>query len=269
MAGGAGRPDNACMEATFRRFVLRSPPGLSVAFVVACSVGMSVAALFAITALVGLGFSGNFPIYIGIAVVCPLLVATPVSWIIVRLVHEAEDARRGAQALAWNDELTGLLSRRRFAELARRELDIGHRSGRRPCAVLIDLDDFKRINDAHGHGVGDAVLRALAGCVQRSLRGSDLAGRWGGEEFALLLPDTPAPTALDVMHRVRATLREQRVTAGTVGMQVGCTASIGVALWVGPGERFEDLFGRADAAMYAAKAAGKDRVELARSDPGA
>jgi len=254
------------MEGAFRRFVLRSPPGLSVAFVVACSVGLSVAALFAITALAGLGFDGDFPLYVGIAVACPLLVATPVSWIIVRLVHEAEDARRGAQALAWNDELTGLLSRRRFAELARRELDIGHRSGRRPCAVLIDLDDFKRINDAHGHGVGDAVLRALAGCVQRGLRGTDLAGRWGGEEFALMLPDTPAEAALDVMHRLRAALRDQRVSVGA-GAQVGCTASIGVAVWAGPAERFEELFGRADAAMYAAKAAGKDRVVPAPPPP--
>ena len=268
MAGRIGRPDNAPMEGVFRRFVLRSPPGLSVAFVVACSVGLSVAALFAATALFGLGFTERFPIYVGIAVVCPLLVATPVSWIIVRLVHEAEDARRGAQALAWNDELTGLLSRRRFAELARRELDIGHRSGRRPCAVLIDLDDFKRINDAHGHGVGDAVLRALAGCVQTSLRGSDLAGRWGGEEFALMLPDTPVEAAVDVMHRLRAGLRDQRVAAGA-GARVGCTASIGVAVWTGPGERFEELYGRADAAMYAAKAAGKDRVAQAPPPPSA
>jgi diguanylate cyclase (GGDEF)-like protein len=266
MAGGAGRPDNASMEATFRRFVLRSPPGLSVAFVVACSVGLSVAALFAVTALSGLGFTERFPLYVGIAVVCPLLVATPVSWIIVRLVHEAEDARRGAQALAWSDELTGLLSRRRFAELARREIDIAHRSGRRPCAVLIDLDDFKRINDAHGHGVGDAVLRVMAGGLQSGLRGSDLAGRWGGEEFALLLPDTTAEAALDVMHRLRAALRELRVEAGPAA-RAGCTASIGVAMWSGPAERFEALFGRADAAMYAAKAAGKDRIELAPDPP--
>lgn len=259
MRGGA---DNPAMEGAFRRFVLRSPPGLSIAFVVACSVGLSVAALFAVTLLAGLGFAGHFPIYVGIAIACPLLVATPVSWIIVRLVHEAESARRSAQTLAWSDELTGLLSRRRFAELARRELDIAHRSGRRPCAVLIDLDDFKRINDAHGHGVGDAVLRALAACVRSSLRGSDLAGRWGGEEFALLLPDTTAQPAAEVMHRLRAALREQRVKAGA-GVQVGCTASIGVAPWSGPDERFEELFGRADAAMYAAKAAGKDRVELA------
>lgn len=250
------------MEGAVRRFVLRSPPWGAVAAIVFVSVALSVAALFLVTFAAGKGFSPQFPLHIGIAVTCPLLVATPVSWLIVRLVHEAEAARRMAQEQAWRDDLTGLLARRRFSELAQRELDLARRSGRALCAVVLDLDDFKRINDRHGHGSGDDVLRSLAGCVRQGLRGTDLAGRWGGEEFALVLPDTEVGAALEVMQRLLAALRGHRVPVGP-GVDAGCTASIGLAAWQHGAEGLDLLFRRADAAMYAAKSAGKDRVVVA------
>ena len=238
---------------------MRSPPALVVGAVAACSVLLSVGALFGLTGALGLGFDGDFKAYVAIAVVIPLLVSIPVSGVIVHLLHEAEDARQVAQRLAWQDELTGLANRRRFIELAQRELDLARRNGQPLVAVLMDLDDFKLINDRHGHAVGDRILVAVARAVAEALRGTDLAGRWGGEEFALLLPGTGIDHGLQVMERVLLAVRGLRVE-GDGGLAVHCTASIGLAVPGPDTERVETLIDRADRAMYAAKTAGKNRV---------
>lgn len=253
------------MQQTWRQIVLRSPVALSVAAVAACSLALSVAALFALTAAFGLGFDGDFPVYLGMSVVIPLLVSVPVSWFIVRLLREVEQARQCAQRLAWQDELTGLYNRRRFAELAQRELDLARRSGRSLVAVLMDLDDFKQINDRHGHAIGDRLLVAVAEATGRALRSTDLAARWGGEEFAMVLPDTATDEALAVVQRLLQAVRELRVVT-TEGRSYGCTASIGMATAGADTERFEMLIEGADRAMYRAKVAGKNRI--ARADGG-
>ena len=176
------------MPLSLRRFVLGRPTWLPVLALVACSVGLSVSALAALTWVLGLGFGGDFGLYLGIAVLIPLLVALPVGSLLLRLLHETDAGRRAALALAWNDGLTGLLTRRRFLELAQRELNLARRTGHPLCVALMDLDDFKRVNDRHGHAVGDAVLQAVSSAAASVLRSTDLAARWGGEEFALLLP---------------------------------------------------------------------------------
>jgi len=238
---------------------LRSPVGVPVAAVASCSVALSVAALLAATAAFDLGFGGDFAIYLGIATVIPLLVSVPVSWFIVRLLREVDDARQQVQRLAWQDELTGLYNRRRFTELAQRELDLSRRAGHSVIAVMLDLDDFKLINDRHGHGVGDRLLVAVARAIEATLRSTDLAARWGGEEFALLLPATSVEQGLEVLQRLLRVVRELRVHSAE-GLSLGITASIGVALPSGDSPRFEQLIERADRAMYRAKLAGKNCV---------
>jgi len=250
------------MRQSWRQMVLRSPPAWVVAAVAACSVLLSVGALYGLTAALGLGLDGDFKFYVAIAVVIPLVVSVPVSGVIVHLLHEVESARQAAQRMAWQDDLTGLANRRRFIELAQRELDLARRSGQPLVAVLMDLDDFKLINDRHGHAVGDQLLVAVARALAEALRGTDLAGRWGGEEFALLLPGTGIDHGLQVMERVLRAVRGLRVEGGD-GRAVHCTASIGLAVPSLDTDRVELLIDRADRAMYAAKTAGKNRITAA------
>lgn len=245
---------------------MRSPVGLTVAAVAGCSVTLSVLALLALTAAFQLGFGGDFPMYLGMAAAIPVLVSVPVSGFIVHLLREVEQARQCAQRLAWQDELTGLYNRRRFAELAQRELDLARRSGQSLVAVLMDLDDFKQINDQHGHAAGDRLLAAVAQATGNTLRSTDLAARWGGEEFALVLPGTAAGEGLDVVERLLRAVRELRVVTAE-GHSFGCTASIGVATPSADTEHFEMLIERADRAMYRAKLEGKNRI--AHADAGA
>ena len=151
--------------------------------------------------------------------------------------------------LALTDELTGLPNRRSWLEMLDRELARSTR-GREPvCVAVLDLDNFKAFNDAHGHLAGDGLLRETAAAWQRELRLSDLLARYGGEEFAAVIPAWPLSTAVAVIERLRrATPR--------------LTASAGVASWDGR-ESGTELFGRADAALYAAKQAGRDRTVAA------
>jgi diguanylate cyclase (GGDEF)-like protein len=135
-----------------------------------------------------------------------------------------------------------------------RELARADRDGQPVCVAVIDLDRFKDFNDAHGHQAGDRLLRDAAHAWQGQLRPSDLLARYGGEEFAAIIPAWPLPTAEAVVDRLR------RATPGQL------TASAGVASWDGS-ETGAQLFGRADAALYAAKQAGRDRT-IAAAGPG-
>ncbi len=162
--------------------------------------------------------------------------------------------------LSQTDGLTGLANRRRFMEVLQAEMARRHRSGRPLCVVLIDIDHFKQVNDAHGHLAGDAVLRDLAALLMAAVRGpSDLPARLGGEEFALILPDTPVEEGLAVCERLRA-----RVAAQTF---LGDGTPVCISISLGLGEvRDEDvgrILGDVDRALYCAKAAGRNRVCLA------
>jgi diguanylate cyclase (GGDEF)-like protein len=156
------------------------------------------------------------------------------------------------------DGLTGLANRRQFeyqlaAELARLE-----RFGGSLAIVLADLDDFKDVNDRFGHPAGDAVLREFARTLEERIRDIDVAARWGGEEFVLLLPGTDLAGAARVAERVRGAL-EERVVVSADGDPIRITASFGIAAY--PDARSaEDLLEKADAALYQAKWAGKNRV---------
>jgi diguanylate cyclase (GGDEF)-like protein len=160
------------------------------------------------------------------------------------------------EQLATRDALTGLLNRRHMQQLVEQECLRHARSGTPLTVVLIDLDHFKRVNDTHGHAVGDEVLVSAARVLVEQLRGTDLIGRWGGEEFLLLLPDTPAVCAVSVIDRVRAALRQQAVSTAVPPLRV--TFSAGVTQHAG-GMAPRVVLERADRALYAAKAAGRDR----------
>ena len=168
---------------------------------------------------------------------------------------------RYTQALmrtAATDPLTGALNRRSFTERAQAELGRAERYGRVSTVLMIDADRFKSVNDRYGHAGGDAVLKAFVVAVGACLRPSDLLGRIGGEEFAVLLAETGVAGAEVAAERIRATVAGVEVESGTDIIQF--TVSIGVAA-VGTGsDALKDAMDRADVALYAAKDLGRDRV---------
>jgi diguanylate cyclase (GGDEF)-like protein len=127
--------------------------------------------------------------------------------------------------------------------------------------MMIDIDHFKSINDAHGHATGDAVIQGVVKRALESLRQSDSIGRIGGEEFAVLLPETGLSAAYDVAERLRAHMAARPIIAGHEA--VTCTVSIGVAQLSAQDGTIDDLLHRADLALYAAKNNGRNRVENA------
>ena len=161
------------------------------------------------------------------------------------------------QALA--DGLTGLANRRHAEEKLAGELARAERYGGGLTLVMADLDDFKAVNDDHGHQVGDEALVALADILREAVREIDLAARWGGEEFALILPGTDLEGGIAVAERVRRSL-EARALAGPEGRELRVTASFGVAAHAASGTA-ADLVAAADEALYEAKRAGKNRVQ--------
>ena len=169
------------------------------------------------------------------------------------------ESERRYKNLSLTDGLTGLYSRRYFDEKLKTEVALAGRINRPLALVVMDIDDFKSVNDTHGHPVGDKVLLALGDIIRASIRKEDIACRYGGEEFGLILPATDRADAEGVAERIRNRFAEQRFKTDGV-RTFTCTISLGLALWKsdyrGPGE----LLQRADAALYRAKSAGKNRV---------
>jgi diguanylate cyclase (GGDEF)-like protein len=173
-----------------------------------------------------------------------------------------ENARlhRIVERQALVDGLTGIANRRQCEDALTAEIAQAERLATPLTLVLADLDDFKTVNDAHGHAVGDDVLRSFAAVLRATVRDSDLAGRWGGEEFLLLLPGADGVGGAQLAERVREAFAE-RSSVGRDGKIVSVSCSFGVAQHR-PGEGQRELFAAADRALYRAKRAGKNRVEL-------
>jgi diguanylate cyclase (GGDEF)-like protein len=174
---------------------------------------------------------------------------------------ELERVRDKLQIMATIDGLAGVLNRRRFMESATEELARARRYARPLSVIAIDLDYFKTVNDRFGHGAGDDVLAALAQTLQAQTRRQDIVGRLGGEEFAVILPETTIETAIALAERMRVEVSMVKLSVGGVPLTV--TTSLGVAEMRPSDRTAEDLLGHADQALYRAKQQGRNRVEVA------
>ncbi len=180
-----------------------------------------------------------------------------------------ESSRRHARNVhqqAITDPLTGLHNRRYLWEWLKREFLRANRKGSTIGAIMLDIDHFKRVNDTFGHEAGDLVLRELGSLLKRSVRGTDLACRYGGEEFALVLPEISVENVQRRAEVIRVAVKNLRLEYR--GKPLGPIAvSLGVGVYPFHAEDVDSLFRKADAALYEAKRAGRDRVIVAASDP--
>ena len=187
--------------------------------------------------------------------------AYEISSLNMHLEHERKalaEANQRLEQLAHFDPLTKVWNRYRIEEAINAELVAAKRYAAEFALLLFDVDNFKQINDAHGHSVGDEVLVALARLVESSLRGCDHLGRWGGEEFIVLATHSDLDAALGLAERLRSLVTELHIE----GLEQTVTVSIGVAVWQ-PGDSCKTIISRADDAMYRAKHGGRNRVEMA------
>ncbi len=184
----------------------------------------------------------------------------------VALRRQIERQRRELERLATTDVLTGVFNRRVLLERLELELRRFRRYGSRLCVLLLDVDHFKRVNDSHGHLAGDAVLVALGQILRTRVRATDMAGRYGGEEFCVLLPETDLEAGRELAERLRQRVAAEAFAAGGAAFRVTC--SVGVAEFDTARQKVTDLLQAADEALYRAKQEGRDRVCAAEGAPG-
>lgn len=166
---------------------------------------------------------------------------------------------------AQHDYLTNLPNRRHLATLAQREIGRAQRFKRPLSVMLVDIDHFKTVNDQHGHDAGDQVIREMGQLLAQHMRASDTVGRHGGEEFAVLLPETAREEAMHLAQRLCAIVAKQRFMAS--GVHTPLTISVGVTAYEGGQQDWNDLLKQADAALYSAKQQGRDRVVISAQPP--
>jgi diguanylate cyclase (GGDEF)-like protein len=186
--------------------------------------------------------------------------------VIFQDVTERHELESHLRFLATTDALTGVANRRSLLRRAEHEFRRARRYGRPMALLLLDIDHFKRVNDTWGHFAGDEALKALCGVCLGSLRSSDLLGRLGGEEFAVLLPEAGVRDACGTAERIRQTVEELAVEWH--GRTIRMTVSIGVATIESPDADIYALMRRADLALYTAKDVGRNRVVLCADEPG-
>ncbi len=166
--------------------------------------------------------------------------------------------------LATTDSLTGLYVRRYFEIRLQEEITRLKRHGEPVSLLMVDIDHFKSVNDTHGHKIGDAVLCSLARTLDNLTRETDYSSRYGGEEFVIILPETPLVEAEEFAKRLRIEIAKTFIkTEG--GKELNITVSIGVSGYPDHGESLEDLLHSADAAMYAAKKSGRNCIKVAKN----
>jgi len=173
-------------------------------------------------------------------------------------IRRLEAATETISRLARTDELTGLHNRRSFNESFTLALSSARRHGHPLSLIIVDLDNFKKVNDTFGHSIGDLVLKEFSNLLKELVRVEDIACRWGGEEFIILLPDTPREAAASLAERIRSTFEKQTCSAAPLEV----TASFGVVQLQKEDDE-NGLIRRVDKALYAAKLEGRNRVVVA------
>lgn len=233
----------------------------SIAFLTIASVVISVI----VTTIVSFAF-GSGPGMVGliIAILVPAIVAPLFSYQQLALLEQLMRTEDQLRKLAVTDDLTQAHNRRHFLDLSEHELARARRYGETFSLVMFDLDHFKQINDTHGHLAGDEVLRRVSTLGRASLRASDLFARYGGDEFAILLPATSLIQAHEVVDRLRHKLAETRIS--TQGAIFRCTLTAGLVAFnphTDAAQTLDSLLQRADEALYVAKQGGGNTVAVA------
>jgi len=194
-----------------------------------------------------------------ISALVPLIVASTVSWGVVEVLFRVHRLEEEIRRVATYDMLTGVMTRRAFFNAAESVLRVAGRNKMPVSALSIDIDDFKHINDSHGHSAGDAALCAFGSVLRDCARKSDIVGRIGGEEFALLLPDTDLAGAVNLAGKIRAAM--PGAVIGTSTGIIHFTVSIGATQSAENGSMtLEALLRQSDLALYRAKRSGKDSI---------
>jgi diguanylate cyclase (GGDEF)-like protein len=177
--------------------------------------------------------------------------------------RQLEASLEKIEMLANRDHLTGSFNRRNFMQTLEEEMQRAKRNGRSFCLVMLDLDYFKMVNDQHGHAVGDEVLKRFCAIIENGLRSTDKLARFGGEEFAILLPETPLGSGIGVANRLRMLIAEHDWDAISAGLSVSFSAGITNHE---VDDSVESMMKRADEGLYSAKRAGRNCVIAAKSD---
>ncbi|CAE6913245.1 Diguanylate cyclase [Pseudomonas marincola] len=180
------------------------------------------------------------------------------SYLALFYVITVTNAHKNLARMATTDSLTGLLNRRHVIALTEKELARQHRRPSNLTLMLMDIDHFKQVNDQHGHDMGDRVLAAVSERLKCTIREQDFIGRWGGEEFLVVMPETDLAQANASAERIRQAIQELVIDSDQ--LQVRVTLSIGITQYQ-PEEMLSDAIARADHALYASKSAGRNRVD--------
>jgi diguanylate cyclase (GGDEF)-like protein len=239
------------LKALLKRFGLATVVVAITIGSVALSAGISAAVHYAI----GVPMSG---LAWAVTLACPALIAPTMSWWAFDLVLKIEIAHEQLRVQSTIDHLTGIFNRRYFMERLREEIDRTQRYGTPFAVAFIDIDNFKRINDEHGHLSGDEILKQLTQTCAKEVRDIDTLARIGGEEFALLLPQTTPEDAERLVERLRAGVAATRANIGDVRLEL--TVSIGLTSSGRGALDVDGILRVADEALYAAKRQGKNRL---------
>jgi diguanylate cyclase (GGDEF)-like protein len=217
------------------------------------------AALIAVNVLNQQGYSLHTENTVILSACVTLVVATPIIWLLVDLLLRSHRVEQEMRSLASYDSLTGLLSRHAFFDNANIYVSLARREHKPFAVMIIDLDHFKSINDRYGHPAGDAVLKLFADITNSVARRSDIVGRLGGEEFAIVLPSTTTAEALEFSERLHAAINKAVLKFNDIAIRY--TVSIGLTEFgTDSKDSIDDLLARADLALYQAKHSGRNQT---------
>jgi diguanylate cyclase (GGDEF)-like protein len=198
---------------------------------------------------------GHPHLVMALSVVSDMVLLVALIWLFALMIRRVETERAVIQRQAETDQLTGIYNRRHFETSLDQEIERARRYNSTLSLLMIDVDNFKQLNDSHGHLVGDRLLYQLTRECESCLRASDVFCRYGGDEFAIIAPETPGPAAMALARRMR-----QSIGSITLGSSPGALAiSIGIAVWEESFNTKDDIISAADSALYQAKSAGRNR----------